>query len=129
MLTSRSQMTERVKTNSHDIINQITRIDSGFGTFYNSHYIIGYSIPAIVKWTSSAELIYYRTSGEQGNNIHELTRALYVKATRRLCYDELNAMPLGWRCDENQINSFSIDLFSSAASFTVARSTLWCRIV
>ena len=49
MLTSRSQMTECVKPNSHDIINQITRIDSGLGTLYTSHYKIGYSIPAIVK--------------------------------------------------------------------------------
>ena len=38
-----------VKPNSHDIINQITRIDSGLGTLYTSHYKIGYSIPAIVK--------------------------------------------------------------------------------
>ena len=38
--------------------------------------------------------------------LHELTRALYVIATRRLCYDELNARPLGWRCDESQLNIF-----------------------
>ena len=49
MLTSRSQKTEWVKPNSHDIINQITRIDGGLGTLYTSHYKIGYSIHAIVK--------------------------------------------------------------------------------
>ena len=38
--------------------------------------------------------------------LHELTRALYVIATRRLCYDKLNARPLGWRCDESQLNIF-----------------------
>ena len=38
-----------LKPNSHDIINQITRIDGGLGTLYTSHYKIGYSIPAIVK--------------------------------------------------------------------------------
>ena len=38
--------------------------------------------------------------------LHELTRALYVIATRRLCYDEINARPLGWRCDESQLNIF-----------------------
>ena len=49
MLTSRSQKTEGVKPNCHDIINQITRIDGGLGTLYTSHYKIGYYIPAIVK--------------------------------------------------------------------------------
>ena len=34
---------------------------------------------------------------------HELTRALYVIATRRLYCDELNAMPLGWRCDATRM--------------------------
>ena len=38
--------------------------------------------------------------------LHELTRALNVIATRRLCYDELNARPLGWHCDESQLNIF-----------------------
>ena len=75
-------------------------------------------------------LVQLEQVASKKNNIHELTRALYVIDTRRLCYDELNAMPLGWRCDENQLNIFfSIDLFSSMASFTVTRSRLWCRIV
>ena len=39
MLTSRSQKTELVNPNSHDIINQITRIDSGLGTLYEFHHI------------------------------------------------------------------------------------------
>ena len=41
MLTSRSQMTERVKPNSHDI-NKPDHKDrySGLGTLYTSHYKI-----------------------------------------------------------------------------------------
>ena len=74
-------------------------------------------------------LVQHEQVASKKNSIHEHTRALYVIATRRLFYDELNAMSLGWRCDENQLNYFSIDLFSSAASFTAARSRLWCRIV
>ena len=67
-------------------------------------------------------LVQHEQVASKKNNLHELIRVLYVIATRRLCYDELNVMPLGWRCDENQFNIFSIDLFSSAASVTVARS-------
>ena len=74
-------------------------------------------------------LVQHEQVASKKNSLHEHTRALYVIATRRLFYDELNAMSLRWRCDENQLNIFSIDLFSSAASFTVARSRLWCRIV
>ena len=74
-------------------------------------------------------LVQYEQMASKKNNLHELTQALYVIATRRFCYGELNAMPLGWRCDENQLNIFSNDLFSEAASLTIARSRLWCRIV
>ena len=74
-------------------------------------------------------LVQHEQVASKKNSLHEHTRALYVIATRRLFYDELNAMSIGWRCDETQLNIFSIDLFSSAASFTAARSRLWCRIV
>ena len=53
-------------------------------------------------------LIQHEQVASKKNNLHKLTRALYVIATRRLCYDELNAMPLGWRCDENQLIFFQL---------------------
>ena len=58
-------------------------------------------------------LVQHEQVASKKNNLHELTRALYVIATRRLCYDKLNAMPLGWRCDENQFNIFfNLPIFS-----------------
>ena len=56
-------------------------------------------------------LVQHEQVASKKNNLHELTRALYVIATRRLCHDELNAMPLGWRCDENQLNFFQLTYF------------------
>ena len=49
-------------------------------------------------------LVQHEQGASMKITLHELTRALYVIATRRLCYDELNARPLGWRFDENQLN-------------------------
>ena len=80
------------------------------------------------EWYRNA-LVQHEQVASKKNNLYELTRAVYVIDTRHLCYDELNTMPLGWHCDENQLNTFSIDLFSTAASFTIARSRLWCWIV
>ena len=51
-------------------------------------------------------LVQHEQVASKKNSLHEHTRALHVIATRRLFYDELNAMPLGWRCDENQLNIF-----------------------
>ena len=51
-------------------------------------------------------LVQHEQVASKKNSLHEHTRALYVIATRRLFYDELNAMSLGWRCDENQFNIF-----------------------
>ena len=51
-------------------------------------------------------LVQHEQVASKKNSLHEHTRALYVIATRRLFYDELNAMSLGWRCDENQLNIF-----------------------
>ena len=51
-------------------------------------------------------LVHHEQVASKKNSLHEHTRALYVLATRRLFYDERNAMPLGWRCDENQLNIF-----------------------
>ena len=56
-------------------------------------------------------LVQHEQVASKKNSLHEHTRALYVIATRRLFYDELNGMSLGCRCDENQFNIFSIDLF------------------
>ena len=44
-------------------------------------------------------LVQHEQVASKKNNLHEHTRALYVIATRRLCNDELKAMPLGRRCD------------------------------
>ena len=51
-------------------------------------------------------LVQHEQVASKKNSLHEHTRALYVIDTRRLFYDELNAMSLGWRCDENQFNIF-----------------------
>ena len=51
-------------------------------------------------------LVQHEQVASKKNSLHEHTRALYVIATRRLFYAELNAMSLGWRCDENQLNIF-----------------------
>ena len=47
-------------------------------------------------------LVQHEQVASKKNSLHEHTRALYVIDTRRLFYDELNAISLGWRCDENQ---------------------------
>ena len=51
-------------------------------------------------------LVQHEQVASKKYSLHEHTRALYVIDTRRLFYDELNAMSLGWRCDENQFNIF-----------------------
>ena len=51
-------------------------------------------------------LVQHEQVASKKNSLHEHTRALYVIAARRLFYDELNAMSLGWWCDENQLNIF-----------------------
>ena len=57
------------------------------------------------EWYRNA-LVQHEQVASKKNSLHEHTRALYVITTRRLFYYELNAMPLGWRCDENQLNIF-----------------------
>ena len=60
------------------------------------------------EWYMNDEraLVQHEQVASKKYSLHEHTRALYVIDTRRLFYDELNAMSLGWGCDENQFNIF-----------------------
>ena len=71
-----------------------------------------HEVPLFVEKSKSCRvvqeraLVQHEQVARKKNSLHEHTRAQYVLATRRLFYDELNAMSLGWRCDENQLNIF-----------------------